>query len=96
MKYVDAQTIADIVDLHPDYIRDNLSRRKGFPDAFRVGDSLRWKLEEVLSWIEGQRVNRALPRSTRQGRGSKQAGTTGQSAQASAPDPERQGQQTAG
>lgn len=94
MKYIDAQGIADIIGMNPNYVRDRLTRRKGFPDAFRVGDSLRWRLDEFERWLADQRVTRASRQSTRRTPGSRQAGKKDQSAQASAQDPERQEQPT--
>lgn len=58
MKFISAEQIAGMLGLHPAHVRDRLSKRRGFPPAYRVG-GLRWKLDEVEDWIERQRVNPA-------------------------------------
>ena len=37
-----ADDLAARLGMHPVYVRDVLSKRKGFPDAIRIGKSLRW------------------------------------------------------
>lgn len=58
VKYIGAEQIAAMLDLHPAHVRDRLTKRRGFPDAFRVG-GLRWRLDEVEDWIERQRAIKA-------------------------------------
>ena len=94
MKYIDAKAIAAMLDMNPNYVRDRVTRLRTFPAAFRVGDSLRWRLDEVQQWIASQRVSQASRQSTRQAYGSRRGAKKDPNAQASAQDPERQEQQT--
>lgn len=52
-----ADDLARLLGLHPVYVRDVISKRKGFPDAIRIGKALRWKADEIEDWIDKQRVS---------------------------------------
>jgi predicted DNA-binding transcriptional regulator AlpA len=55
-----ADDLARLLGLHPVYVRDVISKRKGFPDAIRIGKALRWKADEIEDWIDRQRVSPAV------------------------------------
>jgi len=43
-------TVADVarlVVMTEPYVRDKLSRQRGFPEPYRLGNSLRWKREDI-------------------------------------------------
>jgi predicted DNA-binding transcriptional regulator AlpA len=52
-----ADQVAELLGLHPVYVRDVVSKRKGFPDARRFGKALRWDSDEIDDWIDKQRVS---------------------------------------
>ena len=37
------EALAAMLDMTPAHIRDRLSKSRGFPDAIRVGQQLRWR-----------------------------------------------------
>lgn len=81
-----ADELAARFGMHPVYVRDVLSKRKGFPDAIRIGKSLRWRADEIDDWIDRQRVSPTARRSKRRSAGSKSSGSPGRDARSSAPD----------
>jgi prophage regulatory protein len=86
-EYMTAESIAALLELNPDHVRDRLSRQPGFPDAFRVGGSLRWRRADVDDWIEKQAISPAARRSQKRRAGSRSSARKGQSAPPSAPTP---------
>ena len=65
MTLIDRHALADMLGLDADYVRDVLSKSRGFPDAIRVGSSLRWRRDEIEEWIESRRVSAAARRKGR-------------------------------
>lgn len=85
MKFLDVDDIADMLKLNPDHVRDRLTKQKGFPDAYRVGNVLRWDADDVTEWIKKQAVSPAARRSRPPARRSRKEANSSQSAQPSAP-----------
>lgn len=55
-------TVADVarlVVMTEPYVRDKLSRQRGFPEPYRIGNSLRWKREDIERWIESRKLSPA-------------------------------------
>ena len=53
-------TVADVarlVVMTEPYVRDKLSRQRGFPEPYRLGNSLRWKREDIERWIESRKLS---------------------------------------
>ena len=73
-RYIGVEQIAAMLDLNVDHVRDRLTKRRGFPDAFRVG-GLRWRLDEIEGWIEKQRVTPAVRRSKKRTPGNRSSAT---------------------
>jgi predicted DNA-binding transcriptional regulator AlpA len=71
MKLLDPQQVADLLGLNADHIRDRLSKRKGFPPAYRIG-GLRWKADDIEAWIESRKLAPAARKPKRR----KEAATT--------------------
>jgi predicted DNA-binding transcriptional regulator AlpA len=65
MTLIDRRALADMLGLDADYVRDVLSKSRGFPDAIRLGTSLRWRRDEIEDWIESRRVSAAARRKGR-------------------------------
>ena len=64
------EDIARIVGMSPTYVRDKLSKQRGFPPPLRIGKLLRWTREDISVWIESCRLSPAARRSKRPSRGS--------------------------
>lgn len=86
-EYMSAEAIGKLLALHPDHVRDRLSRQRGFPQAFRIGASLRWRSDDVTDWIEKQAISPVARRSPKPRAGNRRAGSAGQSARPSSPVP---------
>lgn len=71
MKFLDPNDLAEMLGLNADHIRDRLSKRKGFPPAYRIG-GLRWKADEIEAWIESRKLAPAARKTKRR----KEAATT--------------------
>jgi predicted DNA-binding transcriptional regulator AlpA len=65
MTLIDRHALADMLGLDADYVRDVLSKSRGFPDAIRLGASLRWRRDEIEQWLESRRVSAAARRNKR-------------------------------
>lgn len=63
MKLLTAADIARTLLMAETYVRDVLSKRKDFPSAIRIGNSLRWDATEIDDWIDSRRVTPASRRS---------------------------------
>lgn len=81
-----ADDLARRLGLHPVYVRDVVSKRKGFPDARRFGKALRWDSDEIEDWIDKQRVSPTARRSKRRSVGSRSADSPSRDARSSAQD----------
>lgn len=79
MNLLTADDIAELLRCTADHVRDRITKRKGFPPAYRLGGLLRWERAEVLRWIDAQRVSPAARRSSPRSRGSTPGATSGQS-----------------
>lgn len=62
---IDAGAIAVMIGLNPNHVRDRLTKRADFPRAYRLGGSLRWKIDDVRDWIDAQQLK---PAARRQGK----------------------------
>ena len=60
--YIKATTVAAMIDIAPSTVTNDLSKRPGFPRAYRFGRLLRWRREDIDEWIEAQRVKPAARR----------------------------------
>ena len=58
-KLINADELAGMLGMHPRWVRDVVSRRKGFPTAIRIGGSLRWDLDEINTWIDDHKLKPA-------------------------------------
>ena len=59
------EALAAMLDMTPAHIRDRLSKSRGFPDAIRVGQQLRWRRSEIDDWLESRRVSASARRTKR-------------------------------
>ena len=80
---VTVREVAELLRLNEAHVRDRLSKRRDFPPAYRIG-GLRWERQDILDWIEAQRVSPASRRATRQAPRNKATGLRGSDAQPSA------------
>lgn len=71
MQFLDLHDLAAMLKLNADHIRDRLSKRKGFPPAYRIG-GLRWKADDIEAWIESRKLAPAARKPKRR----KEAATT--------------------
>lgn len=55
-KLIDIKTIAKMIDFTPAYIYKMITEGK-FPKSFKFGRSARWKLSDVLEWIDAHQSN---------------------------------------
>ncbi|MBT3488332.1 MAG: hypothetical protein HOL17_08825 [Gammaproteobacteria bacterium] len=37
------------------HVRDRITKGKNFPNAFRIGNKLRWNRPDILNWINENR-----------------------------------------
>jgi len=51
------EDIARIVGMSPTYVRDRLSKQRGFPPPIRIGKLLRWTREDIERWIESRKLS---------------------------------------
>lgn len=54
-QFITHHDIARKLNLNPAHVRDRLTHRPGFPDAYSFGGARRWKEDEIEAWIEKQR-----------------------------------------
>lgn len=87
MKLIDAKALADLLGMDQDYVRDRVSKGRGFPSAMRIGAALRWRQDEIEDWLETRRVSPASRRAKSRSPGSRSSGSTGRGAPTSAPAP---------
>lgn len=83
-------TVADVarlVVMTEPYVRDKLSRQRGFPEPYRLGNSLRWKREDIERWIESRKLSPAARRSKRRTAGSTSSARPRPDDRSSAPVP---------
>mgnify|MGYP006426814183 FL=1 len=58
MKQPDLMTtkdIASMLKLSVGHVRDRITKGKNFPNAFRIGNKLRWNRPDILNWINENR-----------------------------------------
>jgi predicted DNA-binding transcriptional regulator AlpA len=58
-KLINAGELAGMLGMNPRWVRDSISRRKGFPTAIRIGGVLRWDLDEINAWIDDHKLKPA-------------------------------------
>lgn len=81
--YITAREIAAMLDLNEAHVRDRLSKRRDFPPAYRIG-GLRWERQDILDWIEAQRVSPAARQSKKPARRNTTSASSGRGARPSA------------
>lgn len=64
MNLLTVREVAELLRLDPEHVRDRLSKRRDFPPAYRVG-GLRWERQDILDWVEAQRVSPAARKARR-------------------------------
>lgn len=58
IRYISAERIGEMLDLNAEHVRNRLSRRPGFPTAYRFAGSLRWVQADVEKWMKAQAEDR--------------------------------------
>jgi predicted DNA-binding transcriptional regulator AlpA len=57
MTLLDVHAIAALLQMNHAHVRDRVTRQRGFPPPYRIGNSLRWDSDEVAHWLESRRVS---------------------------------------
>lgn len=78
-----ADDIADMLRLNAAHVRDRLTKERGFPNAYRIGKSLRWSADEVEDWVKSRAVSPVVRRSKKRTPRSRSVASSGQSDQPS-------------
>lgn len=79
--------IASITGTSAKYVRDRLSKQRGFPPPLRIGKFLRWTRDDIDAWLESCRLSRAARQSKRPTPGSTSAARTRHGGRSSAQAP---------
>ncbi len=87
MKLMTVRDLATLLVLNEVYVRDVVTRRRDFPAAVRIGNSLRWHAHEIEDWIESRRVSQVSRRSRRQAARSSSSANSSRGAQPSSQVP---------
>ncbi len=53
-RLVSTKTIAELFDLNVNHVSDRLTKRKGFPRPIYIGGARRYRLKEVMAYVESQ------------------------------------------
>lgn len=51
-RFVGTASIAKILDLSITHVRHRLTKRDDFPKPIWIGGAQRWRLSEVMKWVE--------------------------------------------
>lgn len=96
MKYLSSADLAARYSLNEDHVRNRLTKRKDFPQAFRFGGVLRWREEDIADWEATRVISQAARKSRQRSPGSRRATTASPGVQSSAqghecPEPSQAG-----